>query len=162
MKIDRNILILIACGLVAVWLILRKARASVAGPVGSLDAVIDKLARALKQQEGWYDGSRSYRNNNPGNIKSDGPPSHLVGALGLDESGFVVFDTYENGWAALIRQLGLVFSGQSNFYSPDDTFYDFISQWAYGDSEEKQNAYAEKLAAKMGVSPDRTLGSLVN
>ena len=53
---------------------------------------ISDLARAHERHEGYFPGSQSYRNNNPGNIRGPGGP-------------FIVFQTYEDGFAALIADL---------------------------------------------------------
>ena len=117
----------------------------------AFDAVIEKMANAIKSFEGWYEGSRSWRNNNPGNLKFAGQ----AGAVGQDETGHAVFATYEDGWAALIRQLRLAFYGGSRVYGLQDTLYTFFSKYAEGNSKQ----YAEFVAGRLGVSPGIPIGS---
>lgn len=78
------------------------------------------LAEAIKQHEGWFPGSRSYRNNNPGNLMYAGQ----AGAIGADDAGFAIFDSYQDGWNALLNQLqlyaerGLTIGQMLEIYAP--------------------------------------------
>lgn len=56
------------------------------------------LANLIQQHEGWTPGSRSFRNNNPGNMK-------VHGDLGVDEGGFGVFSSPDKGTQALQGQI---------------------------------------------------------
>jgi hypothetical protein len=113
--------------------------------MGGLDAVVEKMATAIKNFEGWAVGSRSYRNNNPGNLKFAGQ----AGAVGQDEQGHAIFSDYEAGWAALKRQIRLAFTGGSHVYTLADNLYDFFSKYAEGNSRQ----YAEYVAGQLGVDP---------
>lgn len=125
----------------------------IAGKRG-LENILNAMAAAIKEFEGWYVGSRSYRNNNPGNLKYAGQP----GATGADESGHAIFDSYASGWEALKNQLRIAFTGASRVYGPGDNFYDFFGKYAEGNAPQ----YAEFVAGKLGVSPFDTLGSLIS
>jgi hypothetical protein len=116
------------------------------------NSVISKMANAIKEFEGWVPGSRSYRNNNPGNLKYAGQK----GATGQDETGHAIFDTYQSGWNALMNQLKLAFSGTSLFYNPAMSLYEFFGKYAEGNSVQ----YAQYVAGKLGVSPDSKLSQL--
>ncbi len=113
--------------------------------------VISRMAAAIKDFEGWAPGSRSYRNNNPGNLRPVG--FTYAGQTGLDDEGHAIFDSFESGWAALIHQLTLAFTGRSSVYSPSDTLQDFFFKYAEGN----QVPYAEYVAGQLGVTPDTTL-----
>ena len=115
------------------------------------NAIIEKMADAIQSFEGWAPGSRSYRNNNPGNLRPVG--FTYPGQTGLDDQGHAIFDSYASGRAALIHQLTLAFSGNSHEYSPTDTLYEFFSKY----SERNQVPYAEYVASQLGVSPDTAL-----
>lgn len=115
-------------------------------------SVLDRLAMAIQHHEGWYVGSRSYQNNNPGNIKYVGQAL----AVGQDEAGFCVFATYEDGYSELLRELGLAFSGQYG-YSSTMSLYEFFAVYSPDGSS---NSYAEDVATQMGVSPDTELINL--
>jgi hypothetical protein len=110
------------------------------------------MAEAIKAFEGWSEASASWRNNNPGNLKF----ASQAGALYADERGFAVFDSYENGWTALLNQLWIAFNGQSHVYSPSDTIESFFAKYSEGDT----TSYAAFVADRLGVSPDTRLSDL--
>lgn len=121
--------------------------------VGSLyDRVIQKLAGLIQEQEGYYEGSRSYRNNNPGNLVF----ANQLGNIGKDEKGFTIFPDYQTGYDALIRQLNAAFYGGSIFYNIHMTLYEFFALW----DRTNPVAYAENIAAEFGVSADTKLEDL--
>jgi hypothetical protein len=120
----------------------------------SMESIVEKIAYAIKSFEGWFEGSVSQRNNNPGNLKYVGQ----FGAVGADDEGHAIFDTFANGWNALKNQIRIAFTGQSHVYSPDDTFYTFFAKYAEGNARQ----YAEYVAEKLGVSPETKLGDLLS
>ena len=61
---------------------------------------LDKFCNAIKQFEGWYIGSPSYRNNNPGNMRY-GSYAASYGAYAASASGFAIFRTYDAGMTCL-------------------------------------------------------------
>ena len=68
-----------------------------------MNTFLRDLALAHQRHEGYFPGSRSYRNNNPGNLRA-GPPS--------DDKAFTIFPTYEAGFNAMkydlkVKILGL-------------------------------------------------------
>lgn len=107
------------------------------------------MALAIMNFEGYYLGSVSQRNNNPGNLKNAGQP----GVIGTDSQGHAVFDTFISGWNALINQLKLAFENRSNFYNSRMTLYQFFNRYA----EANTTQYAEYVAGQLGVSPNDTL-----
>lgn len=118
-----------------------------------LTVIVSKMATAIREFEGWYEGSRSYRNNNPGNLKYAGQ----AGATGADETGHAIFSTFAAGWDALLRQLEIAFLNVSAVYSSEDTLYDFFGKYAEANSAQ----YAEYVAGKLGVSPDTRLRDML-
>jgi hypothetical protein len=116
---------------------------------------LEIMAQAIKKQEGYYPGSRSYRNNNPGNLrwKSTNGKYPWKGATGADSTFHVIFDTYENGYNALLYQLRLAFENKSSVYHTGMNLYDFFMKYAEGN----QTAYAQNVAKALGVSPATTL-----
>lgn len=74
-----------------------------------------RWAEATKQHEGWSVGSRSYRNNNPGNFRM-APFIKSLGAIDEDESGYAIFPTYAIGWEALLEFLRTARANQLRAY----------------------------------------------
>lgn len=63
-----------------------------------MNDLVDRIAEAIARMEGYFQpGSIAQRNNNPGNLRS-------WGARPV-ESGYVKFNTPEEGWAALKQQI---------------------------------------------------------
>lgn len=114
---------------------------------------IQKWAEAIKEFEGWYPGSRSYRNNNPGNLRYSKYQSGT-------KDGFSYFETYKQGWKALLYQLRIATDGRSSVYSPDMTLYDFFEVYAPSSDNNHPKEYAEFVADKIGVSLDIQIKNL--
>jgi hypothetical protein len=118
----------------------------------TIERVMNKLedfARAIRDFEGWFPGSVSQRNNNPGNLKAAGQ----YGVVGQDSQGHAIFDSLENGWNALLNQLQMALDGRSRFYHPDMSFHQFFNVYAEANSE----PYAQFVASRLGVTPEATL-----
>ena len=104
------------------------------------------LGAAIQQMEGWSPGTRSYRNNNPGNLRYVGQP----GAIGKDDAGFAQFPDFDTGFNALLRQIdlycqrGLTLAGMTAIYAPSSDGNDPF-------------AYAQFLANRLGVTVDTKL-----
>src|SRR3990167_6449928 len=88
-----------------------------------MNEFLSALANAFKMHEGWYAGSRSCRNKNPGNLRA-GPPH--------DSQGFTIFTSYEAGFAALIYDLKTKITGGSKHidYSKSPTFLTLLEVFA--------------------------------
>lgn len=101
------------------------------------------LLDAMQKHEGYYPGSRSYRNNNPGNIEyGDFAKAH--GATGSD-GRFAIFPDYQSGRNAQEKLL---------FESPgykDLTLGQAINRWAPG-SENNVPAYLAAMDKALGGS----------
>jgi hypothetical protein len=118
---------------------------------------VSSLASAIQNYEGWFppgspgypQGSLSYRNNNPGNLR---PGSLAVGATGSN-SGYAVFPSYQAGLAALI---GLI---QSNQYY-GDTLTQFFQTYAPSADNNNPAAYAAGVAAQLGVDANTPISQL--
>lgn len=104
-----------------------------------------KMAYAIMEWEGYWKGSVSYRNNNPGNIKAAGQD----GCTGSDKSGHAIFVDFRAGWDALINQIKMMTDGRSTVYNGDMTFYKVFSIYA----EANSRAYAEFVAERLKVLP---------
>jgi len=112
------------------------------------------FAEAIRTQEGWYPGSRSQRNNNPGNMRK------WDSSLPLDDAGYQIFPSYAAGWNALIKQI------KKNVLERNLTMYEFFNGKAgvYGgyspaSDGNKPVIYAERVAQAVGVDPAVRLGT---
>jgi hypothetical protein len=99
------------------------------------------LANAIQTMEGWFPGSVSYRNNNPGNLMYVGQS----GAIGQDANGFAIFPDYQTGYNALLNQISLDASrGQ--------TLSQFTASYAPAAAGNDPTSYAAFLASQTGLS----------
>lgn len=118
---------------------------------------LDLWCEAIKKHEGWYAGSRSFRNNNPGNIKYIGQ----ISATGKDSGNFCIFPSYEVGYNELRKLLIRACSGESSVYKPEMTLYDFYAKYAPDSDGNNSRKYAEVVATFIGVSPQTKIKELL-
>ncbi len=127
-----------------------------AGPPGAFVAArrtlqttvlyIDGAGREVLRQG----GSRSWRNNNPGNIRK-GDFARNAGAIG-DDGAFAIFADHAAGFAALIALL------KSASYA-SRTLREAIFRYA-PPSENDSERYLRFVTGRTGIDPDQVLGSL--
>lgn len=116
---------------------------------------VNSLAAAIQEHEGYYPGSRSYRDNNPGNLMFVGQP----GATS-DPDGFAVFSSYAQGLQALKNQITLDASrGSDAAGRPIATVADLLTSWA-PPSENDTGSYIAAVSAQTGYDPSAPLSSL--
>ena len=107
------------------------------------DAFID----AVTKHEGYYEGSRSHRNNNPGNIKG-GSYADRHGAIGVDDGGFAIFSDPAAGRDALEN---LLFNTETY---PTLTVEDAIARYAPAADNNDVDAYINSVVS--AGATDRT------
>ena len=106
---------------------------------------IEELANAMvKKEGGQVPGTLPYRNNNPGDLRFAGQRGAVPGA-----GGFAAFPTWEDGFAALKRQIALDASRGL-------TLQQFIYKFA-PPSENRSAEYLASVSAWSGISPDAVL-----
>lgn len=118
---------------------------------------ITPFCMAIQKMEGWYVGSRSYRNNNPGNLKYVGQPS----AVGKDSNNFCIFPDYSTGFDALKRMVKNACMGKSDVYFPTDSIYNFFSKYAPASDKNNPKLYAEAVAKAVELPPTTLLKDLI-
>lgn len=112
-------------------------------------SVVSTIAGTIQSVEGYYPGSVAYINNNPGNLIYAGQAGATQGP-----GGFAVFDSYDDGLAALDNQIqlyasrGLTISQMTAIYAPA------------GQGSNDPTSYANDIAGALGVSPDTALTDL--
>lgn len=101
--------------------------------------------------EGWYPGSRSYRNNNPGNLRRS------KFQLGVKD-GYSYFDSYEDGFNALMYDLRQKCTGNTRWeLGPESTLLEFAKVWAPTFDGNKPERYAQVVSSHIGLTPASTL-----
>lgn len=131
----------------AVLLLVLRGRAA-AAPFslgGDVSLRLRQWADAVAHAEGWYEGSVSWSNNNPGNVK------------GLSGQ-FLVFGSAADGFAYLQDYLYRAATGQHAAYSPDMTLLEMAHIYT---GEDKAAAWASIVSADLGVTPDTSLAAIL-
>jgi hypothetical protein len=120
--------------------------------------LLQTFCLAIKEHEGWYPGSRSYRNNNPGNAKFS-----TVGYLKIyqpvkeeKDGPFAVFKDYATGY--LYLQNLVKHKVKKN---PTWDFYDFFAVYAPDEDSNNSRQYAEVVAKRCNVSPTTKLSTIL-
>ena len=121
-----------------------------------------RWAEGIKKHEGWFTGSHSYRNNNPGNFRFKIGSTYVasLGAIGRDNDSFAIFPSYNVGWEALLQFLRDAKANQLIAYRayakkmarPGDicTLGDFFAVYAPLDDNNLPLVYAEAVAKHIG------------
>lgn len=143
---------LLAAALLLGILVLYKALGGAIVEEMSTPENVKRIAQAIATAEGFYvAGSRPARNHNPGDMTAD-----LIGKkVGMDGS-FVVYETDDDGWQNLYRQIEKWLNGDSSHATADSTITD-ISQF-YTTTD--QTAWATNVANSLGVSLDTPIGEV--
>lgn len=126
-------------------------------PLAARTRNLTLMAEAIKKHEGWYVGSRSHRNNNPGNAKY----LKQKNTVGSDREGFAIFKTYADGWSYLLAMLSNAAHNNSRVYRADMSLYDFFAVYAPAADNNNPRRYAEAVAAHIGVPATTTLRELI-
>ena len=113
-----------------------------APPVIPLHSKIRRWALAVQGQEGFYTGSRSFKNRNPGNLKFTAFTQSL-GATGKDADNFCIFPTYDAGFEALCGFLTLAAQDKLKDYHQARTLQSFTQIYA---NPPPDHPYAENVA----------------
>lgn len=125
---------------------------------------IQRLVYAIAEQEGWRTpteagnncGSRSYRNNNPGNLRSSPFQSGSDGA-------FATFKTEQGGFAALEWDLMKKCKGEtSTGLTPESTLRELIYKWAPPSDGNNAEAYLQNIVRMTGFAEDIHIGRLLD
>ena len=120
---------------------------------------IEDWALAIKKHEGYFPGSASYRNNNPGNFRCS---SLVMGEFGATKcvNNLAVFSTYEKGWAALKQFLVYACTNKLKSYKADMTLLEFYQKYAPSSDNNNPMNYASAVAKDLGVTINTQIGDL--
>ena len=106
---------------------------------------LESLCYAIQKQEGWAPGTRAWRNNNPGNLRS----SPLTKQT---QDGYAFFGTFLDGWSALWLDLWIKCAGRSKTgLTHNSTLADFAAIYAPQRDGNDPGSYARNIAATLGV-----------
>jgi hypothetical protein len=118
---------------------------------------LEALADAIMQFEGWKQGSRSWQNRNPGNLRPAGGASVLT-----DDSNYRIFSSLSEGFAALVDDLQAKFNG-SHGLTPQSTLLDLLNVYAPAGDANNPNTYTQFVctwtsrALNQNITPATTL-----
>lgn len=124
---------------------------------------LEAFADAIMTYEGWRPGSRSYRNRNPGNLRS----SPL--ATSTDGAGYAIFPSLSVGYMALCQDISDKAEGKTaTGLGPSSNLLDFFNVYAPSGDANTPIQYAYFVAARLKtvlggvVGIYDTLGGLLN
>jgi len=106
---------------------------------------LEIFCAAIQEMEGYYPGSRSFRNKNPGNCKFSAVGYMPVyGNVTKDAGGFAIFPTYDLGWLYL-KNLVKTKAQRHPYW----TLLEFTSNYAPVTDNNDPRAYAVFIAKKL-------------
>jgi len=112
------------------------------------------------ESNGGRKDSLASRLNNPGAVRWAGQ-KNAVPYQTATNGVFAKFNTWDDGFQYLMRMLTNAATGVSKIYKPTHTIYEFFSIYAPSTDKNKPHLYAERVAGKIGVSPNAMLKNLV-
>ena len=118
--------------------------------------LIQLIANAIQKQEGYYPGSRAFRNNNPGNIWDDvapGKPKRIWPQYPIDDKGFLKLPDYATGRALMENQLRIKINR-------GETLTQLINEWDSSDPPATRATYLANVTAATGINPMLALNTL--
>lgn len=125
-------------------------------PPAPKESRLEKFCLAIRTHEGWYPGSRSWRNNNPGNCRySSVGYASIYGKVGKDAQNFAVFRDYATGWRYLQNLVK-----EKIRKNPRWDFYDFFEVYAPS-FENDSKRYAEVVAKACGMEATDAVSSVL-
>lgn len=123
---------------------------------------VDRLLLAIAEHEGWHpvgsetseNGSRSYRNHNPGNLRAS---PYQIGT----EGNFAVFQNDFVGFFALYWDIYQKAQGKTRTeLNGQSTIRDLLFVWAPPSDNNDTEAYVRSVEQKTGMSASTTLSEI--
>ena len=123
---------------------------------------VDRLLLAMAEHEGWYpvgdpraaNGSRAYRNHNPGNLRQS---PYQVGTDG----GFAVFQNDFMGFFALYWDIYQKAQGKTRTeLNGQSTIRDLLYVWAPPSDGNDTEAYVKRVETLSGIPANTTLAEI--
>jgi hypothetical protein len=116
-------------------------------PASPKQSKLEAFCLAIRTHEGWFAGSRSQKNNNPGNCRYSS-----VGYLDIykpvrkDAQGFAIFKDYATGWLYLQNLIREKIKAH-----PQWTLLQFFNNYAPAEDQNDPIAYAAAVGKQLGV-----------
>lgn len=123
---------------------------------------IEEWAKLIEKHEGFYKGSRSYRNNNSGNLRYTSYSASLGENKGKDSGNFVIYKTYEIGFNALKQFLIDACMNRLRAYDSEMTLLQFYQRYAPSSDGNSPKNYATFIAKGLGASINTKIGTLID
>ena len=118
---------------------------------------LDAFCEAIKIHEGWFPGSRSFRNNNPGNCRySSQGYLDIYKPVLKDPQNFAIFKNYETGWLYLKNLVRTKI--QAN---PQQSIIVFFEMYAPAEDKNDPMSYARAVAAAVGLKTSDSISKLL-
>lgn len=112
---------------------------------------LEKLADAIRKHEGWYPYSRSWRNNNPGNLRWS---KFQTG----QKDNFAYFDSFASGWLALWWDLYCKSTGRTRTkLTGESSLIELFAVWAPRSDRNNPLAYANQIAKQLNITTETKL-----
>jgi hypothetical protein len=116
---------------------------------------VQALAQAIARAEGFFvPGSAPQRAHNPGALKTPGWSGPVTGSAGIN-----VYESDDQGWAALHSQLWRIATGESRFYTVNDSLDQMARTWT--GSEREGAPWSRIVSTSLGVSSSATIGEVL-
>jgi hypothetical protein len=107
---------------------------------------LEALHDAIQHHEGWFPGSVSNRNRNPGNLRASQIP-HTI-----DAGGYCVFKTIIDGSNALLHDLHAKIVQGTHGLTPDSTLDDLFDVYAPRADKNDPQVYAVDVANWLSIA----------
>lgn len=115
---------------------------------------LEQFCGAIREFEGWYAGSKAWRNNNPGNLRWS---KFQAG----QRDGFSYFNTAEDGWKALVFDVGNKCLGNTKTgLGPNSTIRQFFDVWAPTSDNNYPAGYSKFVAGECGLASQSLLSEV--
>jgi hypothetical protein len=116
-------------------------------PPPAKQSKLEAFCLAIRTHEGWAPGSRSWRNNNPGNCRySTVGYASVYGKVLRDAQGFAIFKDYATGWLYLNNLVREKIKAH-----PQWTLLQFFNNYAPAADQNDPTAYAAAVGRQLGV-----------
>lgn len=121
-----------------------------------------RFSDAVATYEGGHTiGNLAYRNNNPLDYRWPWGGKLPAYALRVDAKNFLIFDTWDHGFAYGMQNIENACTGKSEIYHPTDTIAQFFAKFAPSSDDNDPDRYAAWVAQRIGLSTTTPISVLM-